>query len=50
MVLKDGSLVNDDKLKQEGALGVIHLDDHNVQVVIGTKVASVRDRLEDYLA
>lgn len=49
LVLEDGTAIDDDKLKDLGALGVIHLDKHNVQVVIGTKVTSVRNELESYL-
>lgn len=48
LVVKDGNITNDDQLKALGALGVVHLDEQNVQVIIGTKVASVRadfDRL-----
>lgn len=42
LVVNDGSIINDDRLKALGALGVVHLDEQNVQVIIGTKVASVR--------
>ena len=35
--MNDGSLVDDDRLKKLGALGVIHLDKTNVQVIIGTE-------------
>ena len=49
MVLKDGDAVDDEKLKELGALGVVHLDKHNVQVIIGTKVTSVRNQLESLL-
>lgn len=49
LVLEDGTIVDDEKLKELGALGVIHLDKRNVQVVIGTKVTSVRNELESYL-
>lgn len=49
LVLEDGTIVDDDRLKDLGALGVIHLDKQNVQVVIGTKVTSVRNELESYL-
>lgn len=49
LVLKDGNIVDDDRLTDLGALGVVHLDDHNVQVVIGTRVTSVRNELEELL-
>lgn len=49
LVVADGDKVEDDKLKALGALGVVHLDKENVQVIIGTKVTSVRNQLEDYM-
>lgn len=49
LVLSDGDIVDDEKLKALGAIGVVHLDDHNVQVVIGTKVTSVRNDLDQLL-
>ncbi|MFZ4460649.1 glucose PTS transporter subunit EIIB, partial [Enterococcus gallinarum] len=35
LVLADADIVDDEKLKQLGALGVVHLDHQNVQVIIG---------------
>lgn len=49
LIVKDGSQVDDEKLKQLGALGVVRLDDHNIQVIIGTKVTTVRNALEDLI-
>jgi PTS system maltose and glucose-specific IIC component len=49
LVLKDGNKVDDERLKALGALGVVHLDDNNVQVIIGTKVTSVRNALDAIL-
>lgn len=49
LVLTEGSRVDDEKLKALGALGVVHLDDTNVQVIIGTKVTTVRNALEAIL-
>lgn len=49
MNLKDGDIVDDDTLKELGALGVVHLDKHSVQVIIGTRVTSVRNSLEAFL-
>ena len=46
LVLADANKVDDDKLKQLGALGVVYLDAQNVQVIIGTKVTTVRNQLE----
>ncbi|MEG1284083.1 MAG: glucose PTS transporter subunit EIIB, partial [Lactococcus sp.] len=42
LILNDGERVEDEKLKDLGALGVVHLDDTSVQVIIGTKVTTVR--------
>jgi len=50
LVVNDGSIVDDDRLKKLGALGVVHLDDTNVQVIIGTKVTTVRNQLDDILS
>jgi PTS system maltose and glucose-specific IIC component len=49
LVLNDGTLVDDERLKKLGALGVVHLDDTNVQVIIGTKVTTVRNQLDAIL-
>lgn len=49
MVVKDTNQIDEDVLKQQGALGVMKLDDENVQVVIGTKVASLKQQLESLL-
>ncbi|MEH7306646.1 maltose/glucose-specific PTS transporter subunit IIBC [Neobacillus drentensis] len=46
LVVNDMSKINQLELKRCGALGVVVLDDHNVQVVIGTQVASVKTQLE----
>ena len=49
LVLADADIVDDEKLKQLGALGVAHLDHQNVQVIIGTKVTTVRNQLDTIL-
>ncbi|MGT2910778.1 maltose/glucose-specific PTS transporter subunit IIBC [Streptococcus cameli] len=49
LVVADGSIVEDDRLKQLGALGVIHLDTQNIQVVIGTKVTGVKAEMDHHL-
>lgn len=49
LILNDGDLVEDDKLKDLGALGVVHLDDTSVQVIIGTKVTTVRNALDNLI-
>ncbi|MGM9903338.1 PTS maltose transporter subunit IICB [Enterococcus hirae] len=49
LVVNDGSIIDDERLKKLGALGVVHLDDTNVQVIIGTKVTTVRNQLDAIL-
>lgn len=49
LILNDGNIVEDDKLKDLGALGVVHLDDTSVQVIIGTKVTTVRNDLDNLI-
>lgn len=49
MVIKDMSVVDEQKLKALGALGVVRLDEHNIQVIIGTQVASVKADLEEMM-
>src|SRR5699024_529636 len=41
-----GDNVDDEKLKELGALGVVHLDKQNVQIIIGTRVTTVRKQLD----
>jgi len=50
LVVADATKVNDDKLKSLGALGVVHLDNTNVQVIIGPKVTTVRNALEESMS
>ena len=40
------SKVDEDVLKANGALGVMKLDDKNLQVIIGMQVASLKNQLE----
>lgn len=49
LIVKDGSIINDEELQKLGALGVVHLDDTSVQVIIGTKVTTVRNGLDALL-
>ncbi len=44
--VNDMSLVDDAKLKANGALGVVKLDEHNLQVVIGTQVHLVKNEMQ----
>lgn len=48
--LKDSSKLNPDKLKALGAIGVVILDQHHAQIIIGPKVHIVKADLEDLLA
>lgn len=49
VVVKDGGLVSEAELKNTGSLGIVRKDT-NIQVIYGTKVNIVKDKLEDYLA
>ena len=40
------SKVDDAALKANRAIGVVHLNEHNLQVVIGPQVQSVKDELD----
>ena len=48
VTVKDGSLVDDAKLKQSGAAGVIRKG-NGVQIVYGPHVSVIKSELEDYL-
>ncbi|MFD4246744.1 maltose/glucose-specific PTS transporter subunit IIBC [Streptomyces sp. NPDC058525] len=45
MTVGDASLLDDARLKKLGAIAVVRLDQHNVQVIIGPQVQSVKDAL-----
>ncbi|CAM5407918.1 PTS maltose transporter subunit IICB OS=Streptomyces tendae OX=1932 GN=GUR47_06290 PE=4 SV=1 [Streptomyces tendae] len=45
MTVADAERVDEARLKKLGAVGVIKLDGHNVQVVIGPQVQSVKDAI-----
>jgi PTS system maltose and glucose-specific IIC component len=47
MVVGDAGLLDEARLKKLGAVGVVRLDDHNVQVVIGPQVQAVKDALAE---
>nr|MCW1958872.1 maltose/glucose-specific PTS transporter subunit IIBC [Mycobacterium sp.] len=47
MVVGDAGLLDEARLKKLGAVGVVKLDDHNVQVVIGPQVQAVKDALAE---
>ncbi|WP_390882077.1 maltose/glucose-specific PTS transporter subunit IIBC [Carnobacterium maltaromaticum] len=49
LVVKDMTLIDDAELTACGALGVMKLNDTNLQVIIGTQVASVKNQIEKIL-
>jgi PTS system maltose and glucose-specific IIC component len=49
MVVGDAGLLDEARLKKLGAVGVIKLDDHNVQVVIGPQVQAVKDAMAELI-
>lgn len=46
LVLKDKSKVDKLTLKKAGSLGIVEIDDHNMQVIIGAQVQTVKTNLE----
>lgn len=49
MVVGDAGLLDEARLKKLGAVGVIKLDAHNVQVVIGPQVQAVKDAMAELI-
>ena len=49
LTVADMSLVDDAKLKSYGALGVVKLDEHSLQVVIGTQVHLVKNEMQSLM-
>lgn len=47
--VKNGSLLQDEAIKQLGAKGVVHLSEHDVQIIIGSKVSKVAKEFEALL-
>ncbi|WP_392552484.1 maltose/glucose-specific PTS transporter subunit IIBC [Orbus wheelerorum] len=47
--VEDISIVDDSLLKANKAIGVVRLNEHNLQVVIGPQVQLVKDELQQYL-
>ncbi|WP_337969668.1 PTS transporter subunit EIIC [Virgibacillus salexigens] len=41
LVLADASIINEEKIKQTGAHGVVKVDDQHVQIVVGPEVSNV---------
>ncbi|HFK7188648.1 TPA: maltose/glucose-specific PTS transporter subunit IIBC [Serratia odorifera] len=48
--VNDMSKVDDAALKANRAIGVVHLNEHNLQVVIGPQVQSVKDELDSLIS
>ena len=49
LILDDTSQVNDDLIKQTGSLGIVKINDKNIQIVYGTKVEKMADILKKTL-
>ncbi|MEI5994250.1 maltose/glucose-specific PTS transporter subunit IIBC [Candidatus Enterococcus mansonii] len=49
LVINDITIVDEQALKNQGAIGVIKLDANNLQVIIGTQVATVKNELENLM-
>ena len=47
--VNDAKVIDQNTLKKAGALAVVVLDEHNVQVVIGAQVQSVKTGIEQLL-
>lgn len=47
--VKDISLVDDTTLKENRAIGIVRLNQHNIQVVIGPQVQLVKDELDQLI-
>lgn len=46
LVVNDMSIIDEDEIKQTGAIAVVKLDDNNLQVIIGPQVNVVKNKLE----
>lgn len=49
LVVHDMKKLQDNVLKQAGALSVVKIDEHSVQVIIGAQVQTVKDNLDALL-
>ena len=43
--LKDVSLINEEEIKNAGGIAVVHLDEHAIQVIVGTQVYALRKQI-----
>ncbi|RWZ50163.1 hypothetical protein EQV77_17490 [Halobacillus fulvus] len=47
--LNDTDIVDQDKIKQTGAHGVVRIDKHNLQIIIGSEATTVKNELDRLL-
>ncbi|MCI2047339.1 MAG: PTS transporter subunit EIIC [Faecalibacterium sp.] len=47
--VKDGTAINEEKIRQTGVKGLVKLTDTNIQIVIGKDVQAVKDAMNDLL-
>lgn len=43
--LNDVSCINEDEIKNAGGIAVVHLDEHTIQVIVGTQVYALRKQI-----
>ena len=46
LVLKDTSIVNEAALKQTGSMGIVRINENNIQIVYGPKVEEAAHALK----
>ena len=44
--LKDVSIINEEEIKNAGGIAVVHLDEHTIQVIVGTQVYALRKQVD----
>lgn len=49
LILKNTTLINEEALKTCRILGVVHLDEHHIQVIIGPQAQLIRNEIEQLL-
>jgi PTS system N-acetylglucosamine-specific IIC component len=47
--VKDGTVINEEKIRQTGVKGLVKLTDTNIQIVVGKDVQAVKDAMNDLL-
>jgi len=50
VTVKDMSLVNEEKIKTTGCMGLVKVDDHNIQIIYGPSVNVVKNSVNKQLA